>query len=265
MLAGPATRAKAPYGVSRLYERVARPPLRFTRRTVRILGVIAIVLAATGSAVAASKITSAQIKDGTITGKDIKNFSVGASKLTGAAKDELEGVPGPAGPAGPQGPAGPSAVSKLLPATLSFSVPGGSISAAVQSITVTCPAGQRVISGGYVMDSGVAYASKTYDGASWTVGVDNYGSSVTADGNVTALCSAAGVAVASKVGHAARDAEIARDLRRQRNTLTRLTCKRVEVAGKTKCLSAGQYCATRSQKDYRRAGFKCVSGRLRRA
>ena len=180
-----------------------------------VLGLIAVVLAMTGSAVAASKITGAQIKDGTITGKDIKNDSVTLSDLSVGTVNNLSGErgpAGPAGPAGPQGPAGPSAVSKLSPTTLSFSVPAGSIDAAVQSITVTCPAGQRVISGGYVMDSGVAYASKTYDGASWTVGVDNYGSPVTADGNVTALCSAAGVAVASKVGHAARDSQIKGDV-----------------------------------------------------
>lgn len=178
------------------------------------LGVIAVVFAMSGSAVAASKITGAQIKDGTITGKDLKNHSVSTSKLTAATMDDLTGPPGPAGPAGPagpQGPAGPSAVSSLSPNSLNYTVPGGTSSSAVQIVTVPCPAGQRVVSGGYVAIGGVAWADKTYDGMSWSVGIDNYGSSLSATGTVTALCSAAGVAVAASSNHAARDAKIAHD------------------------------------------------------
>ena len=52
------------------------------------------------------------------------------------------------------------------------------------------------VSGGYFMDAGIAFADKTYDGNGWSVGIDNYGSSVTAYGNITALCAPAGVAVA---------------------------------------------------------------------
>jgi hypothetical protein len=37
-------------------------------------------------------------------------------------------------------------------------------------------------------------------------------------------------------------------------------CKNARVAGATKCLGAGQFCATRNQSDYRRAGFKCAPG-----
>ena len=188
-----------------------------------ILGVIAVVLAATGSAVAASKITSAQIKDGTITGKDVKNDSLTLSDLSAGAVNDLAGVPGPAGPAGPQGPAGPSAVARLAPTTLSFTVPGGSdVYSTIKSLTVTCPAGQRVISGGWSTSSGVAFVDKTYDGASWSVGIDNYGSSVSASVQLTALCAPAGVAVASSAGHAARDAQIARDERRHRSAVLRL-------------------------------------------
>src|SRR5690349_14990485 len=82
------------------------------------LGLVAIVLAMSGSAYAASKITGAQIKDGTITGKDIKTRSIGSSQLDGGALAALEGPPGvagaagPAGPPGPAGPAGPSAVAQ---------------------------------------------------------------------------------------------------------------------------------------------------------
>ncbi len=37
-------------------------------------------------------------------------------------------------------------------------------------------------------------------------------------------------------------------------------CKNSRVAGKTKCLGPGQFCARRNQSDYRRAGFVCARG-----
>jgi hypothetical protein len=67
-------------------------------------------LVAAASAGAASLITGADIKNGTVTGKDIKQRSVKLGDLSDKAKDALAGVPGPmgaVGPAGPQGPDGP--------------------------------------------------------------------------------------------------------------------------------------------------------------
>lgn len=67
-----------------------------------LVAVLALVFATTGSAVAASLITSKQIKNGTIQLVDISK----------KAKTALTGLPGPAGPAGPAGgatgPAGPA-------------------------------------------------------------------------------------------------------------------------------------------------------------
>lgn len=37
-------------------------------------------------------------------------------------------------------------------------------------------------------------------------------------------------------------------------------CKRAKVQGVTKCLKTGQFCKPAAQRDYRRAGFKCVRG-----
>lgn len=186
-----------------------------------------LVLALTGGAYAAGKITGAQIKDGTITGKDVKDRSLSAGKLSDSAMREMAGDTGPAGPAGPAGsagpqgpagPAGPSAVAKLAPTTGSFSVPGGTDpNTSILVMTVQCPAGQRVISGGWFSDNGIAFADKTYDGASWSVGIDNYGSSSSADGTLTALCTPAGVAVASSAKRGARDAKIASDVARRRS------------------------------------------------
>ena len=65
-----------------------------------VVAVLALVLATSGSAVAASLITSKQIKDGTIQTKDISKRA--RAKLAKAASAQ----PGPAGPAGPTGPRG---------------------------------------------------------------------------------------------------------------------------------------------------------------
>jgi hypothetical protein len=51
-------------------------------------------------------VTGKQIKDGTITGKDVKNRSLGASKLNASALGSLAGERGPAGPQGDRGPKG---------------------------------------------------------------------------------------------------------------------------------------------------------------
>jgi hypothetical protein len=71
-----------------------------------ILGVAALMLlTTTGGAVAGSLITSKQIKNGTITGADIKDKAVGVKDLAPAAR-AATGATGPAGPAGPAGAAG---------------------------------------------------------------------------------------------------------------------------------------------------------------
>jgi len=51
--------------------------------------------------------SSSQVKNGALTGADIKNHSLGLADLTGGAHSDLKGARGPAGPAGPTGPTGP--------------------------------------------------------------------------------------------------------------------------------------------------------------
>src|SRR4051794_4491841 len=179
-----------------------------------VLGLVAVVFAMSGSAFAASKITSAQIKDGTITAKDIKNEAVTPAKLSNSAMDALggetgpAGPSGPAGPAGPQGPAGPSAVGGVTlvnSAQISFGID------VVKGATAFCPAGQRVVSGGGVSisDQQLAASEATSDRTGWfVIGVDEYdngGEYVQAQ----ALCAPAGVAVASSAGHARAEREVA--------------------------------------------------------
>jgi hypothetical protein len=76
---------------------------RFKPSGSMLVAVLALVLAMTGSAVAASVITSKQIKDGTIQTKDLAKKTVTALK----GKQGSAGLAGPTGAAGPAGVAGP--------------------------------------------------------------------------------------------------------------------------------------------------------------
>jgi hypothetical protein len=179
-----------------------------------VLGLIAVVFAMSGSAYAASKITSAQIKDGTIVAKDIKDDAITPAKLSNSAMTALAGdtgptgPSGPTGPAGPQGPAGPSALGAITLVNSSQVAFGPDV---VKSATAFCPAGQRVVSGGGVSisDEQLAASQATSDRTGWfVIGVDTYdngGEYVQAQ----ALCAPAGVAVASSASHTRAERDVA--------------------------------------------------------
>jgi hypothetical protein len=72
-----------------------------------LVALLALVLASTGSAVAASFITSKQIKDGTITAKDINKKAL--RQLKGPRGQQgLQGLQGPKGDKGDKGDTGPA-------------------------------------------------------------------------------------------------------------------------------------------------------------
>jgi hypothetical protein len=73
-----------------------------------VLGVVAVVLACTGSATAGSLITSGKIKDGTIRGRDIKKGTITSERLASSVRRQLlkTGKPGAAGPKGDTGATG---------------------------------------------------------------------------------------------------------------------------------------------------------------
>jgi hypothetical protein len=73
-----------------------------------VVAVLALVLATSGSAVAASVITSKQIKDGTIQTKDISKRARAQLAKTASAR------PGPAGPRGDTGETGPRGPSDAV-------------------------------------------------------------------------------------------------------------------------------------------------------
>ena len=63
-------------------------------------------LVGAGTAGAAKLITGKQVKNGSLTGADIKAGSLGTDRLSPGARASLKGDAGPAGAVGPQGPAG---------------------------------------------------------------------------------------------------------------------------------------------------------------
>lgn len=82
-----------------------------------VIAVVALIMAMTGSAVAAGLITGRDIQNGSITRADIHNATLGINKLTNNARQQLQGqrgqrgatgARGPRGATGHTGPAGPS-------------------------------------------------------------------------------------------------------------------------------------------------------------
>jgi hypothetical protein len=134
-----------------------------------VLGILALVIAMTGSAVGASLITGKQIKNSSITGKDVKNKSLTKSDFKGSVR-------GARGLTGAQGPPGAT---------------GG---------TLPCDDGQKIVSGGfeYTAPDGkgrivASEASETLDG--WVVVLDNSESTEPATLGADALCAGTGQAV----------------------------------------------------------------------
>lgn len=86
-----------------------RPRMRDIRGWPALLIVVVLLLAAgTGGAVAGVMITGKQIKDGTVTSADIMDRTLGVSDLSPAARNSLQGAPGPTGANGPPGATGPA-------------------------------------------------------------------------------------------------------------------------------------------------------------
>jgi hypothetical protein len=79
---------------------------RLSRRHTTAVAYLALFAALGGSAYAAVTVTGKNIKDGTVTGRDVKNASLGTSELSATAVSSLTGERGPAGPQGPKGDSG---------------------------------------------------------------------------------------------------------------------------------------------------------------
>jgi hypothetical protein len=79
---------------------------RLSRRHTTAVAYLALFAALGGSAYAAVTVTGKDIQDGTVTGRDVKNRSLGTNKLSPTAVSSLTGRRGPAGAQGPQGEKG---------------------------------------------------------------------------------------------------------------------------------------------------------------
>jgi hypothetical protein len=166
-----------------------RAALKLKVRLGAIATVAAVaVFALSSSAAAVVLITGKDVKNSSLTGKDVKNRSLTKADFRGSVR-------GPRGFQGPQGPAGPTVVNRLGTVTGAMSVGAGGI----DILTVACPPGQAVVSGGWTIIGGatVPFVDKSYDDVSWSVGIDNFNSSISADPEVYAHCAPAGQAVAA--------------------------------------------------------------------
>lgn len=141
---------------------------RFTPSMV--VSIVALFVALSGVAAAG---TAALIN-----GSQIKDHTVGLSKLTPTAIAALRGHAGPAGrqgAAGPAGPAGgfdPNKVTYVQGAVTTLQ-PFSATSAAV-TLIATCPAGAKAIAGGGFTSVAIVGASlASPDGTSWTLVVLN--------------------------------------------------------------------------------------------
>jgi hypothetical protein len=125
-----------------------------------VLGVLAVILATTAGATAASSlitgkqiknssVTGADIKDASLSGDDLKGSSVGPSKLSDGLLADIA-APGPAGPpgaAGTTGPAGPAGIADVVTVTSPTQIvpPGGYTT----GMRANCPAGTTVVGVGF--------------------------------------------------------------------------------------------------------------------
>lgn len=153
----------------------------------------AIIAAVIATAISATAATAAS--NGLITGKQIKNGSIGLVDLSAGAKSALKGQRGPAGPPGATGVAGPA--GGFDPAKVSY-VQGATFQVApgdTGSGSAYCPAGAKALSGGWVVisgDVGEVFGNRSYDsGGSWSVLVFNHASFTNATVTPFAVCASA--------------------------------------------------------------------------
>jgi hypothetical protein len=154
-----------------------------------------------GTAYAAATVTGSNVKDGTLTGRDVKNRSLGTEELSTSAISALTGRTGPTGPAGPAGaagakgdkgdrgatgatgPAGPAGATGPVGVS-GFQYIARRADVDVQKDkslrwSVDCPNGKRALGGGVSTtqpyETRVLESAPTGESTGWGVGVRNEG------------------------------------------------------------------------------------------
>jgi hypothetical protein len=185
-----------------------RSPLkRFRSRHGTVVAYVAIFAALGGGAYAATKVTGKGIENGTVTGKDVKDRSLGAAELSAAAVDSLTGQRGPqgepgaagprgaTGPAGPQGPAGPAGPNGITGWELRISPPLSIPSNTGDATHVDCPAGKRALGGGAstaTYNMKLVNSAPTDAGNGWVIAYQNEAQSART-GYAWVICAQVGV------------------------------------------------------------------------
>lgn len=139
---------------------------------------VACALLAAGTAGAASLITGKQIKNGTVTGKDVKDRSLTAKELRGPI---------------------PIDAAKGHWVEANYSIPAGTI----DIVDAVCPPGEAVVAGGW-FTTGNAFVDDSYDGTSWSVGVDAFDNASAADTRVKAWCVRSDTLIVARSGSTRR-------------------------------------------------------------
>lgn len=147
-------------------------------RNIAAVAVVAALLAAT-TAGAQALIDGGDVRNNSLTGKDVKNGSLQVNDLSRRARNALRGRrgrQGPAGERGAQGPPGPAGAqgAQGLQGAAGPQGPAGATNATVRvgpvtegTSTVFCPSGQRVVGGGGFSpsDDGYLWDSSPIDAA----------------------------------------------------------------------------------------------------
>jgi hypothetical protein len=146
----------------------------FRRSNIRIspasvLALVALFVALGGVSYAAATINGKNIKNNSIPGKKLKNRAVtnkkvkpnslGADRLTAAARASLQGAQGPQGPAGPQGPQGPAGTALAY-----AQVNDGGASSLVSQRTSGFSGITRVATGTYCLEPVAAVVGQAFSG-----------------------------------------------------------------------------------------------------
>lgn len=142
-------------------------------KTGWLVTVVALVLGISGTATAGKLITGKQVKKATLTGKHIKNGSLGESELSASARDALRGRQGPVGPAGAPGATGPAGgLNDVVAVDGPVKAYGPS---SVVSAQAACPAGSKLVGGGFKHQAGGGTSIDTVTGWDAPAGANTWG------------------------------------------------------------------------------------------
>jgi hypothetical protein len=155
-----------------------------------VLAMLALFVALAGTATAGTAVL--------VTGKQIKNGSIGLADLSASAKRALKGQRGARGPAGVMGAQGvPGPAGGFDPNKVSY-VQGASFEVAPGATgtgSAACPTSAKALSGGWVVisgDVGEVFGNRSYDsGGSWSILVFNHAQFTNATVTPFVVCASA--------------------------------------------------------------------------